>query len=62
MVKIITTTCPDCGTLVAGNVLETRRELRCPGLQCDQILRFEDLSPEDQQHLIEHSERYRMEE
>lgn len=62
MVRIITLTCPTCGTIVAGNVLEDRREMRCPGLDCDAVLRFRDLTTAERDHLLDHRDRYTMEE
>lgn len=59
--RIITLTCPSCGTIVAGNVLEDRRVLKCPGLECEQVLRFEDLDEDEQAHLAENRNRYTME-
>lgn len=56
--RIITHTCPDCGTIVGGNVLERNREFRCPGLECDSVLRFSDLPTEEREHLLENHERY----
>lgn len=58
--KIITNTCPSCGTIVAGNVLERHRVMKCPGLGCDAVRRFEDLSPSDQEHIVNNLDRYRM--
>lgn len=55
---IITLTCPQCGTVVAGNVLENHRVMKCPGLYCHEELRFEDLSESDQTHLLENREQY----
>jgi hypothetical protein len=49
--KIITHTCPECGTVVAGNVLERSRSLVCPGLDCNREIRFADLSSDDQEYL-----------
>jgi len=60
MVRIITLACPDCGTVVAGNVLEDHREMKCPGRNCGAVLRFSDLSADEQQHIIEHPEQYEM--
>lgn len=56
--RIITLTCPSCGTIVAGNVLETRREMKCPGLGCDQVLRFTDLVEDNQQHITNNRHKY----
>jgi hypothetical protein len=56
--RIITLTCPKCGTVVAGNVLEDRRVMKCPGLNCEEVLRFEELSENDQAHLVENRQKY----
>lgn len=61
MPRIITLTCPNCGTIAAGNVLEDHREMKCEGLACKEVLRFEDLPQQDQQHLIENRDQYVME-
>jgi hypothetical protein len=58
--RIITLTCDDCGTIVAANELEDRRVMKCPGLDCEAVLRFEDLSESDRQHVLDHRERYQM--
>jgi len=58
--RIITTSCPDCGTVVAANELEAHRVLKCPGLDCEHVLRFEDLPPEQREYFIEHREQYRL--
>ncbi|QSG11327.1 Uncharacterized protein HSBGL_0897 [Halapricum desulfuricans] len=57
--RIVTETCPNCGTIVAGNVLASERVMNCPGLDCEQVLSFEDLSPEDRQYVREHAARER---
>lgn len=59
--RIVTLTCPNCGTVVAGNVLERRREQACPGLDCGEVLRFADLPAEDRQHIESNPENYRLE-
>jgi|GEM_PF-887227 len=59
--RIITHSCPDCGTVVAGNVLERERVLKCPGLDCEAVLRFTDLPESDREHLLANLERYRAE-
>jgi len=59
--RIITDTCPDCGTIVAGNVLEANRVIKCPGLECDTVRRFEDLPEADREYILEHIGKYRME-
>lgn len=58
--RIITLTCPNCGTILAANELEKRRVMKCPGLNCEEVLKFEDLSKEDQEYFLEHREQYRM--
>jgi len=62
MVKIITHSCPECGTIVAGNVLERRRDLKCPNIECSNVLRFSDLPKSEQQHIENHREEYTLEE
>jgi len=59
--RIITLACPTCGTVVAGNVLEDRREVKCPGLGCKEVLRFSDLEEADREHILANREQYRME-
>jgi SUMO ligase MMS21 Smc5/6 complex component len=59
--RIITHTCPNCGTVVAGNVLETHREMKCPSLGCENVLQFSDLADADQEHILDNRERYRLE-
>jgi hypothetical protein len=59
--KIITDTCPDCGTIIAGNVLESHRVMKCPGLDCETVRRFDDLPQEDQEYIEDNLEKYRME-
>jgi hypothetical protein len=58
--QIITLTCPSCGTVVAGNVLETRREMKCEGLECQEVLRFSDLSETDREFMLSNRELYSM--
>lgn len=58
--RIITLDCPDCGTVVAGNVLENRRKMTCPGLGCEEVLRFSDLDEADREHIFANGEQYRM--
>lgn len=58
--RIVTLTCPDCDTIVAANELEEHRVIKCPGLGCEAVLRFEDLPEDDRQHVLDHRERYRM--
>lgn len=53
--RIVTHTCPSCNTIVAGNVLESHRTTKCPGLGCGQVLSFDDLSPADREYVLEHA-------
>ena len=57
---IITHTCPSCGTVVAANELESDRVMKCPGLGCDTVLRFEDLPAEDHEHFLENRDQYQI--
>jgi uncharacterized paraquat-inducible protein A len=58
--RIITHTCPDCGTVVAANELESNRVMKCPGLDCQSVLRFEDLPQEAQEFFVERREQYQL--
>lgn len=58
--RIITLECPDCGTVVAANELESNRVMKCPGLGCENVLRFDDLPAEDREHFIEHNDHYEL--
>lgn len=58
--RVITHICPDCGTVVAANELESRRVMKCPGLGCEQVLRFEDLTREQREFFLANSEQYRL--
>lgn len=58
--RIITHTCPDCGTVIAANVLESEQVTSCPRYDCKAILRFTDLSADEQAFVREHSDRYQM--
>ena len=58
--QIITNTCPDCGTVVAANELERKRRLKCPGLDCDEVLRFDDLPPDQREHFLSNRDQYRI--
>ena len=57
---IITDQCPDCGTIVADNVLEAHRVLECPRLGCDHVFRFEELTESQQSTVNENAERYEL--
>ncbi|WP_049982656.1 hypothetical protein [Halorubrum sp. BV1] len=58
--RIITDTCPECRTIVAGNVLERHRVMKCPGLDCAAVRRFEDLPEEDQEHIVTNLDKYKL--
>ncbi len=58
MVHITTLTCEKCQTIVAGNVLEERREMKCPRTGCDAILRFDDLPVSAREIMLEDHEEY----
>lgn len=58
--KIITSTCKECGTVVAGNVLERYRRMKCPRTTCENVLSFDDLRREDRNHLRANPEKFRM--
>jgi len=58
--RIITHTCPACGTIVAANELESNRVMKCPGLGCQEVLEFEDLPKDARDHFLENRERYQI--
>lgn len=58
--RIITHTCPACDTIVAANELETNRVMKCPGLSCEEVLSFDDLSEDEREHVLANLERYRI--
>jgi uncharacterized paraquat-inducible protein A len=58
--RIVTITCSDCATIVAANELESNRAMKCPGLDCERELRFDDLPVEDREYVLEHRDRYRL--
>ncbi|MFC6614904.1 hypothetical protein ACFQAS_08040 [Halopenitus salinus] len=58
--RIITLTCPSCGTVVAANELEDNRVMKCPGNGCESILRFDDLPEEERSFYLEHKSQYRL--
>jgi hypothetical protein len=58
--RIITHTCPTCGTIVSANELEANRVMKCPGLNCDEVLRFEDLPEDDRTHYLENEAQYQL--
>ena len=51
--RVVTLTCPECGTVVAGNLLVETRSAKCPGVECDGILRLEQLPEEELEILRE---------
>lgn len=57
--RVFTLTCPDCGTVVAANELEERRMMKCPGLACETVLRWEDLPAANREHFLEYRDQYR---
>jgi hypothetical protein len=34
--------------------------MKCPGLECQEVLRFVDLPEDDRDHVLEHSDRYQI--
>jgi len=56
--RVITETCDECGTIVAGNVLLNERVIPCPGFNCNSNLTFKDLSAEERSYLQENSKLY----
>lgn len=58
--RIITHTCPNCGTIVAANVLERERIMKCPRQGCSEVLSFEDLPDEEQEYFTENREQYEL--
>ena len=58
--RIITHTCPACGTIVAANELEDERVMKCPREGCQEVLRFEDLSQEEQEFFLDNIEEYQI--
>lgn len=58
--KIITLSCSDCGTVVAANELEQQRRMQCPGLGCEAVLGFDQLSESDRDFFRENKEKYSM--
>ena len=58
--RIITHVCPACGTVVAANELESRRVMKCPGLYCEEVHRFDDLEDEKREYFLENKDQYRL--
>ena len=58
--RIITHTCSACGTVVAANELESNRVMKCPGLDCQEVLRFADLPADAREHFLDNREQYQI--
>jgi uncharacterized paraquat-inducible protein A len=58
--RIITYACPECGTVVAANELEDRRVMKCPAVDCENVLRFESLPERDREFFLAHRDDYRI--
>ena len=58
--RIITYSCPDCGTVVAANELEDDRVMKCPREGCQAVLRFDDLTEEEQEFFLENRDQYQI--
>jgi hypothetical protein len=58
--RIITHSCPACGTVVAANELESNRVMKCPGFDCQRVLRFDSLPKEAREHFIENRDQYQI--
>ncbi|RLM42587.1 hypothetical protein DVK00_16145 [Haloarcula sp. Atlit-47R] len=56
--RIITHTCTECGTIVSANEVESNRVMKCPGLGCENVLKFEEIPKEEQQHFLENKDQY----
>ncbi|WP_411964458.1 hypothetical protein [Haloferax sp. YSMS24] len=56
--QIITHACTKCGTIVSANELESNRVMKCPGLGCQNVLRFDELHADDREHFLENRDRY----
>lgn len=57
---IITHSCSSCDTVVAANVLEDNRVMKCPGVDCEELLRFDELPEEEQTYYLENKNDYEM--
>jgi uncharacterized paraquat-inducible protein A len=56
--RIITHTCPTCGTVVSANELEGNRVMKCPRVDCGEVLRFDDLPDAEQEFFLENIDQY----
>ena len=59
--RLITLACEECGSIVAGNVLERYGHVDCPGPNCDRTLQLDSLTDDEQRHLVDNSEKYSIE-
>lgn len=60
--RLISLTCPECGTVIAANVLERNRVMNCPGLNCENVVEFDDLDDDDKRYISNNPDEYRMNE
>lgn len=58
--RVETLSCDRCGTVVAANVLESHRVMKCPRVDCEAVLRFDALPADTREHYTANSGRYRM--
>ncbi|TKX35079.1 hypothetical protein EXE51_16290 [Halorubrum sp. CGM5_25_10-8B] len=58
--RVITLECPECGTVVAANEIEDNRIMKCPGNDCESVLRFDDLPEDDRSFYLKNREQYRL--
>lgn len=58
--RIITHSCPECGTVVAANELEDNRVMKCPREGCLEVLRFDDLTEEEWEFFLENRDQYQI--
>lgn len=56
--EIFTSTCSDCGTVVAANELEESRRMKCPGIGCENVLAFEDLPDDEREYFLDNKKQY----
>lgn len=58
--RIITYSCPNCGTIVAANELENNRVMKCPREGCQEVLRFDDLTEEEREFFVKNFDQYQI--
>lgn len=58
--RIITHSCPNCGSVVAANELENNRVMKCPREGCQEVLRFDDLTEEEQKFFLDNRDQYQI--